>query len=150
MSRHNQLLSGVQVKNLVFTSGNSSSVQVNSANGLFGGVTFLVNFALAASSAIKVQESADGSTWTLRSATRYQPHSAYRSLLSLLSLVLQSLHLPRHQRPTSFWQSASTTQARTLLSKCQTQQPMSASLICELLPLLEQRHTGLPCCITPI
>lgn len=64
MSRHNQLLSGVQVKHLVFTSGNSSSVQVNSANGLFGGVTFLVNFALAASSAIKVQESADGSTWT--------------------------------------------------------------------------------------
>ena len=64
MSRHNQLLSGVQVKNLVFTSGNSSAVLVNSANGLFGGVTFLVNFALAAASAIKVQESADGTTWT--------------------------------------------------------------------------------------
>lgn len=63
MSRHNQLLSGVQVKHLAFTSGNSSAVQVNSANGLFGGVTFLVNFALAASSAIKVQDSADGSTW---------------------------------------------------------------------------------------
>lgn len=64
MSRHNQLLSGVQVKNLAFTSGNSSAVLVNSANGLFGGVTFLVNFALAAASAIKVQESADGTTWT--------------------------------------------------------------------------------------
>lgn len=63
MSRHNQLLSGVQVKNLVFTSGNSSAVQVVSTNGVFGGVTFLVNFAATGAAAIKVQESADGSTW---------------------------------------------------------------------------------------
>jgi len=65
MSRHNQLLSGIQVKNLVFTSGNSSSVQVNAAGGTFGGATFLVNFAATATlSAFRIEESADGSTWT--------------------------------------------------------------------------------------
>lgn len=66
MSRHNQLLSGVQVKNLVFTSGSSNAIQINSASGPFGGVTFLANFAATATvSTIKIQESPDGTTnWT--------------------------------------------------------------------------------------
>jgi hypothetical protein len=70
MSRNNQLLSGVQVKNLVFSGSlpnvSSTAIQINTASGPFGGVTFLVNFAATTTlSTIRIQESPDGSTnWT--------------------------------------------------------------------------------------
>ena len=56
MSRHNQLLSGVQVKNIALTSGvQGTGLQINSKE-LFGGVTFLVNFSTGGTYTIKLQD----------------------------------------------------------------------------------------------
>lgn len=56
MSRHNQLLSGVQVRNIPLSSGvQGTGLQINSKE-LFGGITFLVNFSTAGAYTIKLQD----------------------------------------------------------------------------------------------
>jgi hypothetical protein len=65
MSRHNQILSGTTVRNLTFSSGNSTSVQLGGSGTAvtYGGVTFLVNFNGTSASSIRVEQSSDNTTW---------------------------------------------------------------------------------------
>lgn len=73
MSRHNQLLSGVTVRNLAISgtgaSATTASVQVGGSGlaNTYGAVTFLVNYATggnAAAQTVVLQQSGDNSTWS--------------------------------------------------------------------------------------
>lgn len=73
MSRHNQLLSGVTVRNLAITgngtSATTASVQLGGSGmaNTYGAVTFLVNYATggnAAAQTVVLQQSGDNSTWS--------------------------------------------------------------------------------------
>lgn len=66
MHNYNQLLTGVSVRHLTFTTGNSNSIQLGGSGtaNTFTSATFIVNFTTTAKSGIKIQESSDGTNWT--------------------------------------------------------------------------------------
>lgn len=70
MSRHNQITSGVQVRNLAISSNLTASVQLGGSGtaNTFGAVTVLVNFSGTSASGFKLEQSADNSNWTELSA----------------------------------------------------------------------------------